>query len=147
MKWSREADPESYAVIGAAMEVHNHMGPALLELAYKRALSMELDDRGIPHELEAQLPLSFKGRDLGVTWRVDLRCFGTLLVELKSVPTLGRQERAQLRHYVASAGLDRGLLLNFGYDSLQFERVTKSGARPIILDIPESQVSLEQPQA
>ena len=54
MKWGREADPQTYAVIGAAIEVHNCMGPALLELAYQRALSMELQDRGIPHQIEVR---------------------------------------------------------------------------------------------
>lgn len=148
MKWSRDHDPETYAVIGAAMEVHTHLGHRFLELAYHRALKMELGERGIPFASEVEIELAYKGRNLGVTWRADLLCFDDLIVELKAVPNLGRQERSQLRHYVVATGRKRGLLLNFGAASLEFERVTADQARPIILeDIPASQVSQTAAQA
>jgi GxxExxY protein len=142
VKWSREEDGETYAVIGAAMEVHNHLGHRFLELAYHRALSMELETRGIPRRSEVEIPLAYKGRDLGVTWRADMVCFQDLLVELKAIPSLGRQERAQLRHYVVATGRERGLLINFGASSLQFERVTANSTQSLIPeDIPASQDS------
>ena len=142
VKWGREEDPQSYAVIGAAMEVHTVMGHRFLELAYHRALRMELADRDIPCVSEVQIPLAYKDRDLGVTWRADMLCFDDLLVELKAIPCLGRQERAQLRHYLVSGGVERGLLLNFGANSLEFERVTHDRSQSLIPeDIPSSQVS------
>lgn len=143
MKWGRHQDPQSYEIIGAAMEVHNHLGHRFLELAYHRALRMELEARGIPAVSEFEIPLSYKGRDLGVTWRADLLCFEDLLVELKAIPNLGRQERTQLRHYVVATGLNRGLLINFGASALEFERVTANRVEtPIPEDIPASQASL-----
>lgn len=148
MKWTREDDPETYTVIGAAMEVHSLLGHRFLELAYHRALRFEFADRGIPHRSEVEMGIQYKGRDLGVTWRADLLCFEDLVVELKAIPNLGRQERAQLRHYVVCTGHKRGLLLNFGAPSLEFERVTADQAHPLILnDIPSSQASHTLPPA
>jgi GxxExxY protein len=142
VKWGREQDPQSYTIIGAAMEVHSVMGHRFLELAYHRALQMEFEDRGIPCVSEVEIPLAYKGRDLGVTWRADMLCFDDLLVELKAIPQLGRQERAQLRHYLVAAGVERGLLLNFGAPSLEFERVTQTSSQSLIPeDIPASQAS------
>jgi GxxExxY protein len=142
VKWSREQDPQTYAVIGAAMEVHSLLGHRFLELAYHRALRMELEERGIPAISEVEIPISYKGKDLGVTWRADMLCFGDLLVELKAIPCLGRQERAQLRHYVVAGGVQRGLLLNFGSRSLEFERVTPDRIQSLIPEeIPSSPAS------
>lgn len=130
------------------MEVHNLLGHRFLELAYHRALRMEFEERKIPHLSEVEMGLSYKGRDLGVTWRADLLCFGDLVVELKAVPALGRRERAQLRHYVVCTGQTRGLLLNFGSPSLEFERVTADRAHPLVYDdIPASQASPASGQA
>lgn len=127
------------------MEVHSVLGHRFLELAYHRALRMELADRGIPSVSEVEIPLAYKGRDLGVTWRADMLCFDDLLVELKAIPCLGRQERAQLRHYLVAGGVKRGLLLNFGASSLEFERVTHDHSQSLIPEeIPPSQASQTQ---
>lgn len=124
------------------MEVHSVLGHKFLELAYPRPLRMELEDRSIPCTSEIEIPLFYKGRDLGVAWRADMLCFDSLLIELKAIPNLGRQERAQLRHYLVAGGVERGLLINFGATSLEFERVTPSTSQSLIPeDIPASQVS------
>jgi GxxExxY protein len=115
-------DARTYAIIGAAMEVHRHMGRGFLEAAYQRALEMELADRGIPHQSQVEVPLAYKGRSLGVHRRADLLVDG-ILVELKALPRVGREERTQVTHYLRAMGKPVGLLLNFGEDSLHVERV------------------------
>ncbi len=125
--WSRDVDPQTYDIIGAAMAVHSELGPGFLELAYARALVMEFEGRGIAFEREVDVPLCYRGRPLGVPFRVDFVCFGDVMVELKALPAVGRSERRQLIHYLTSSGFCRRLLINFGAESLQVERAVAPG--------------------
>jgi len=95
--------PETYAIIGAAIEVHRWFGPGYLEAVYHKALAIELNQRGIPFRREASFPLSYKGHDLGVAYRADLIC-GEVLVELKSTSWLANHDLAQVIHYLRSSG-------------------------------------------
>lgn len=61
-----ERDPQTYQIIGAAMEVHRHLGAGFLEPVYQDAFAIELSDRSIPFERELCLPVSYKA----VSWRV-----------------------------------------------------------------------------
>ncbi|MFO1533388.1 MAG: GxxExxY protein [Thermoplasmatota archaeon] len=117
-----DEDSDAKRIIGAAQEVHRELGSGFLELAYARALELELGARGIPFEHEASIPLLYKGMSLGVPFRADFIC-GDLVVELKAVPMLGRMERVQVMHYLRCTGFRRGLLLNFGRENLQVERI------------------------
>lgn len=116
------ADPETYAIIGAAIEVHRWFGPGYLEAAYQKALAIELRLRGIPCQREVPFPLIYKGEDLGTAYRADMIC-GDVLVELKATSGLADHDIAQVVHYLRSSGLARGLLLNFGLPVLQKKRV------------------------
>lgn len=116
-------DPLTYAIIGAAMAVHNDLGPGYVEAAYHRALEMALTDAGVAFESEVPLPLHFKARPLGVAFRVDVVCAGSVVVELKALPAVGARERRQVAHYLKSTKMPLGLLLNFGEDSLHMERI------------------------
>lgn len=109
-------------VLQAAHEVHATLGPGFLELAYQRALAFELDHLRIPYAQEAQLDLHYKGHSLGVPFRADFVC-PDLLIETKAIPFLGPRERNQLRHYLNLAGGGRGLLLNFGRPTLEWDAV------------------------
>lgn len=115
-------DPRTYAIIGAAMEVHGELGPGYLEAAYQRALAIELRRRGVAFTEQASVPLHYKGESLGVPFRADL-VVGDVLVELEAIPVLGSRERAQVAHYLKATGRPVGLLVNFGEASLRFERV------------------------
>ena len=87
-------DTETYASIGAAMEVHRTLGPEFLEPAYQAALEVEFGLKAIPHTREGEIPIHYKGVPLGVRYRADFICFGSTLVELKALDRLTSRERS-----------------------------------------------------
>src|SRR5436305_13157681 len=88
-----QSEELAHSVIGAAIEVHRILGPGLPETIYRRALSHELDLRGIPHACEAPLPVVYKNQLVG-EGRIDMLVRGRLIVELKSVESLSDVHRA-----------------------------------------------------
>ena len=103
----------SEQVIGAAIEVHRHLGPGLLESAYQRSLEAELTLRGIPYRSEELLPVEYKGIQLDCSFRVDLLVDDRLLVELKAAESILPVHVAQLLTYLRLYKLRLGLLINF----------------------------------
>src|SRR5438067_2740681 len=117
-----EKDPETFAIIGAAMEVHRELGRGFLELVYQTALALEFQQRGIPFKAEVALPICYKNRLLTCAYRTDFVCFESVIVETKAVATLTGADEAQLINELKATGLKRGLLLNFGASSLEHKR-------------------------
>jgi GxxExxY protein len=115
-------DPQTYAIIGAAMEVHRELGCGYLEPVYVEALEIELGIRRIPYRREVSLPITYKGQLLKKFYRVDFVCYDAVLVELKALHSLTPTEDAQLINYLCASRCQRGLLLNFGTRSLQYKR-------------------------
>lgn len=115
---------EVFAVIGAAIDVHRHLGAGFLESVYAEALARELEARDIPFEREVSLEIMYRGKPLSKRFQADLVVGGVLIVELKAVAKLGLLERAQVVNYLKATGLHVGLLINFGsYPELEWERV------------------------
>ena len=117
-----QRDPRTYAIIGAAMEVHRQLGCGFLELVYQEALAVELQSRGIPYSRELKFPVLYKGRQLNCQYRPDFICFEGVIVELKALGQLSRVEESQLINYLKITGYHTGLLLNFGRKSLEQRR-------------------------
>jgi GxxExxY protein len=115
-------DERTYAIIGAAMEVHRQLGAGFLVSVYQEALAVELADRGIPFRREVELPVMYKGRALSAQFRADFICFDTVIVELKAIEAMGGAAEAQLVNYLKATNLPVGLLLNFGAKSLDYRR-------------------------
>jgi GxxExxY protein len=115
-------DPQTYALIGVAMEVFNQLGSGFLERVYSEALKLEFTDRNVPFIAEVELPIYYKGRVLPCVYRVDFLCFGEVLIEIKALSKLSGVERAQVINYLKATGLRKALLINFGGESLEFER-------------------------
>ncbi|WP_084191420.1 GxxExxY protein [Algiphilus aromaticivorans] len=120
---SEKRDPETFAVIDAAMEAHRELGSGFLEAVYQDALEHELTMREISFRSQAPLPIHYKGAPLRTNYRADLICFDSIIVELKTVDQLGAPDQAQAINYLKATGLKKALLLNFKPSSLQYRRI------------------------
>ncbi|HEY5282946.1 MAG TPA: GxxExxY protein [Polyangia bacterium] len=103
----------SGAVIGAAIEVHRHLGPGLLESAYESCLAFELMARGHAVEKQKPLPITYRGTPIDCLYRHDLVVCGLVVVEIKAVENLLPVHQAQILSYLKLSGLPLGLLINF----------------------------------
>jgi GxxExxY protein len=100
-------------VLTAATSVHRELGPGLLESVYKRALMMELAEARIPAEREVEIPVLYRGRELGVGFRADIIVADCLLLELKCIDSVSPIELAQVINYLKLLGFKRGYIINF----------------------------------
>jgi len=116
-------DPETYAIIGAAMAVHRELGCGFLEAVYQEALEIEFQTRAIPYEREKELPVDYCGKLLKTYYKSDFICFGSVIVELKALQQLSGTEESQVINYLKASGLHKALLINFGSSSLQHKRL------------------------
>lgn len=119
-------DPRTYAVIGAAMEVHRELGCGFLEAVYQEALALELTMRGVPFTRERHVPVSYKGARLATPYRADFVCYDAVLVEVKALKALSGTEESQVLNYLKATSLQVGLMLNFGKPSLEYKRYALS---------------------
>lgn len=119
---TEEINQLTHKIIGCAMEVHNHLGNGFQEVVYQRALSIELNMQGIGHIREQEMPLQYKGYDVG-TRRVDFFVEGKVMVEIKAIEKLEEVHKAQAINYCEAYNIADGLLINFGSKSLDFKRV------------------------
>lgn len=117
-----EQDKITHAVIGSAMEVHSILGNGFQEVVYQRALSYEMNLREIIHQREFEMPLFYKGQDVGGR-RVDFLVNEEISVEIKAIINLEDVHLAQAMNYLEAYNLQTGLLINFGAKSLQFKRL------------------------
>ena len=115
-------DPLTYAILGAAFEVHRELGPGFLEAVYHEALSHEFCLQNTKFEREVPLPIRYKGECLKTVYRADFVCFDCIVLEIKAKAEMGKFEKAQIIHYLKATGLEKGLLLNFGCNSLEYRR-------------------------
>ncbi|MBC1239498.1 GxxExxY protein [Nostoc sp. 2RC] len=123
---SEEVDRLAYAVIGAAIEVHQVLGAGFLEEVYKEALIIEFFRRGIPHEFEKSVTVNYKGHEVG-KGRLDFLVANCLILELKAVQNLAPIHEAQVLSYLKMTNHPLALLINFNVPLL------KDGIKRIIL--------------
>ena len=107
-----EADAIARRVIGAAIEVHRHLGPGFLESVYEEALAVEFGLCNIPYERQRPVGIVYKGIDVGRS-RPDFFVETELVVEVKAVESLIRAHTAQVISYLRAFDRPLGLLLNF----------------------------------
>ncbi len=125
-----ENDPRTYAIIGAAMEVHRQLGCGFLEAVYQEALEIELLVRNIPFRSQVELPVTYKGRMLKASYKSDVIAYEAVIVELKALSHMTNTEEAQVLNYLKATGHEVGLLINFGRLSLEYKRMVRSKASP-----------------
>jgi len=108
-------------VIGAAMEVHRFLGPGFVESVYENALLVELAASQLTFESQKELKVIYKGQSVG-EFLADIIVDMALVVELKAVQSLLPIHEVQLVNYLTATGIEEGVLLNFGAESLQFKK-------------------------
>lgn len=114
-------------VIGAAIEVHKHLGPGMLESAYEECLCYELSVRGLKFEKQKPIPVVYKEIKLECAYRADLLVENEVVVELKSQDAILPVHEAQILTYLKFANKKIGLLINFNVP------VLKNGIRRFVL--------------
>jgi GxxExxY protein len=115
-------------IIGCAMKVHNTLGNGFQEVIYQRALKIELTISGIPFVRELEMDIHYEGKKIG-TRRVDFLVAEKVMVELKAISCLEKIHLAQGLNYLEAYQLDIGLLINFGANRLEFNRLINQHKR------------------
>ena len=111
------------------MKVHSALGNGFQEVIYQRALQIELEDQALKFAREFNMPIYYKGRQIGER-RVDFLIEEKISVELKAVIQLEPVHFAQARNYLEAYNLEIGLLINFGAISLEFKRLQNPKFNP-----------------
>lgn len=119
------------SVIGAAIEVHRHLGPGLLESAYEECLCEELLLRKIPFKRQVVLPVTYKDKKLDIGYRIDLLVNDEVVVELKTVESVLPIHEAQTLTYMRLGNWQVGLILNFNVT------VLKNGIKRLVHKLKE----------
>lgn len=114
---------EAYAITGAAIDVHNHLGCGMHEIVYGDALEVEFRLRNIPYEREKSYRVNYKGTLLEHSFQCDFVCYDKIIVELKAVQELNDMHRSQILNYLHFSHLRLGLLFNFGQRRLMTQRL------------------------
>ena len=107
-------------VITAATKVHRELGPGLLESVYEKALMYELTEAGIPAESQIDIPVKYRGIELGLGFRADIVVNGNLLLELKTVKEFMPIHLSQVITYLKVLNIKRGFLINFNTKLLKY---------------------------
>ena len=115
-------DEKTYAIIGAAIEVHKELGCGFLEVVYQEALERGFITQGIQFKSQPVVQIACKGSPLNKTYQPDFICYDEMILEIKAISGLSGIEEAQLINYLKASGLKVGLLINFGSRSLEHKR-------------------------
>lgn len=116
-------------IIGAAMRVHSSLGNGFQEVIYQRALEIEMQDSGLMFARELSMQVYYKNRQIGER-RVDFFVESKIMVEIKAIIQLENVHLAQAKNYLEAYNTQVGLLINFGFTSLQFKRIENSKFDP-----------------
>ena len=111
-------------VVDAAIKVHSHLGPGLLESVYLHCLEYELSKRGFKVKKELPVPISYFEVELELGFRMDLLVDDRVVIELKSVEQVAPVHKKQLLTYLRLANKEVGLLLNFNVNLMK-EGITR----------------------
>jgi GxxExxY protein len=114
---------EAYDIIGACMEVHRELGKGFTEIVYSDALEIEFKRIKMNYQKEVRFDISYKGILIPHHYKADFVIDDKIILEIKAIDTLTSSHVKQTLNYLAASRLKLGLLVNFGQDSLQYNRV------------------------
>jgi GxxExxY protein len=133
MRENDSLDEISHRIIGAAIEVHRHLGPGLLESAYQSCLAFELKQLGLKLEEQKPLPVVYKNAKLDCDYRLDFVVEDEIIIEIKAIEKLLPIHDAQLLSYLRLTKKRVGLLMNFHVP------VLKNGLKRIVNEFPDAE--------
>lgn len=113
---------ETHQIIGCAMEVINTLGHGLLEKPYENALVVEFGLKNIPFQQQPRFDVLYKSIKVG-EYVPDLIVYEQIVVDTKTIEKITNHEKGQMLNYLKITGLRVGLILNFKYAKLQWERL------------------------
>ncbi len=113
-------------IIGAAMEVNKTLGNGFLESVYEESLAIEFDLRNIPYKRQKGIDVFYK-EQLAKQFVCDFLVGEKVLVEIKAIKAITGVEEAQVLNYLRATGIEVGLLINFGEQSLKYKRLVMQG--------------------
>ena len=123
----------TYRIIGAAMAVHNAIGPGFKEEVYERALAVELQQRSISTQRQFEVLVTYQDAVVA-SFYLDLFVENQVVVEVKAFShQLTNDEKAQVINYLKATHAPVGLLFNFGRRKLEYQRIFpgKAGDIPV----------------
>ena len=116
---------ETRPILDSIFEVYQILGPGLLESVYEEALMFELASRGIQARRQVPVRATYKGKDLGMDFVMDILVENSIVLELKSVEELHPVHYKQLLTYLKLADKRLGFLVNFN------EHILKNGIKRV----------------
>lgn len=118
---------ESYKIIGFCMNIHQILGPGMLEIVYKDAIEIELKSNNIPYEREKKFEVEYKGYILPHFFVADFVVYDKIILEVKAQKRLADEHYRWVINYLAISGCPLGLVINFGQGSLVSKRIVLTG--------------------
>ncbi len=115
---------ETHQIIGSSMEVLNELGHGFHEKIYENALVVEFGLRNVRHVQQQHYPVEYKSVKVG-DFIPDLICFDAIVVDTKTIKTIGDQDIGKMLNYLKVTGLTLGMLINFSKPKLQWKRVVR----------------------
>ena len=119
------------AILDSIYEVYRYLGPGLLESVYEEALMIEFASRGINAQRQVPVRATYKGRDLGMDFMIDILVEDSIVLELKSVEELHPVHYKQLLTYLKLADKRLGFVVNFN------EHILKNGIKRVVNNFDE----------
>lgn len=114
---------EAYLITGICMEVHNELGPGLLEIIYKEALEWEFDNQFLQYQREKEYPVYYKKHLLSKKFNADFVVYDKIILEIKAKDCISNEDMAQTINYCKLSGCKLGLIVNFGRSRLEIRRI------------------------
>jgi GxxExxY protein len=117
--------PESYKIIVACMEVHNHLGKGFNEIVYKDALEYEFRKQNIPYQREQEFAVNYKDIILPHKFYADFVVWDKIILEIKNVLQLNNEYLEQTMNYFTVSNTKLGIIVNFRERELVYKRIVR----------------------
>jgi GxxExxY protein len=118
-------------VVDGCYQIHQQLGPGLLESVYEIILAYELRKRGLYVERQVPVEIVWDNVRFEEGFRADLVVERKVIVELKSKEGIHPVDKKQVLTHLRLADKRLGLLINFG------EELIKDGISRIVNGLEE----------